>query len=258
MFELIEVQQTLNQFMWPFVRISALIMTMSVFGARTIPNPAKLGLAILITILLMPGLPATQKIEVLSGTGFVTVLSQLGIGIAMGLATRMLFETFVIGGQMVAMQTGLGFASLVDPSNGVQVPILGQFFLMLVTLIFLAVDGQLLIIRIVAESFHSFPISDTGLPQQAIWSFVEFAKWMFAGAVMMAISAALALLIVNLTFGVLTKAAPQLNIFAIGFPISMVTGLLIIWLTLGGFYTHFDNQFGRTMQLVCSFVELEC
>jgi flagellar biosynthetic protein FliR len=258
MFELIEIQHTLSQFLWPFIRISALIMSMSIFGARTIPNPVKLGLAILITVLLMPSIPMAKSIEVLSGTGFVTVVAQLGIGIGMGLASRMLFETFVIGGQMVAMQTGLGFASLVDPANGVQVPILGQFFLMLVTLIFLAVDGQLLLLRIVAESFQSFPISDNGLPQQALWSFVEFARWMFAGAVMMAISAALALLIVNLTFGVMTKAAPQLNIFAIGFPISMVTGLLIIWLTLGSFGTHFDNQFGRTMQLVCSLVDLEC
>jgi len=258
MFELAQIQQLLNQFFWPFIRISALVMSMSIFGARTIPNRIKLTLSILLTILLIPALPTLPNIDIFSGEGFITILAQLSIGIGMGLATRMLFETFVIGGQMVAMQTGLGFASLVDPSNGVQVPILGQFFLMLVTLIFLAVDGQLLMLRIVAESFQSFPISSNGLQQDALWSFLGFAKWMFAGAVMMAISAALALLIVNLTFGVMTKAAPQLNIFAIGFPISMVTGLLIIWLTLGGFYTHFDNQFGRTMEMVCSLVELEC
>ncbi len=258
MLELAQIQQMLAQYIWPFLRISALIMSMSIFGARTIPTRIKIMLAVLITALIVPTIPAFPSIDVFSGDGFITVVAQIGIGIGMGLASRMLFETFVIGGQMIAMQTGLGFASLVDPSNGVQVPILGQFFLMLVALIFLAVDGQLLLIRILAESFHSFPISSHGLQQQAIWAFVEFARWMFAGAVMMAISAALALLIVNLTFGVMTKAAPQLNIFAIGFPISMVTGLLIIWLTLGGFYSHFDNQFGKTMQLVCSLVELEC
>ncbi len=258
MFELEQIFQSINQFIWPLIRITAMIMTMSIFGARTIPNRIKLMLSLMIAFLLMPSIPQTQNLEIFSGAGFITVISQLVIGIGMGLATRMLFETFVIGGQMVAMQTGLGFASLVDPSNGVQVPILGQFFIMLVTLIFLAVDGQLLMLRILAESFQSFPISSEGLGQQAIWSFIEFARWMFAGAVMMALSAALALLIVNLTFGIMTKAAPQLNIFAIGFPITMVTGLLIIWLTLGGFYTHFDSQFGRTMQLVCSLVELEC
>ncbi len=253
-----QLEQMFYQFFWPFIRISTLLFAMSIFGANLIPTRIRILLAIALTLIIAPMIADTAKMDIFSGAGFLAVISQVGIGAAMGFATRVLFETFVVGGQMVAMQTGLGFASLVDPVNGVQVPLLGQFFLMLSTLIFLAIDGHLLMLRILAQSFNSFPISETGPTSEGLWNLVLFARWMFAGAVLMALSAALALLTVNLTFGIMTKAAPQLNIFAIGFPISMVSGLLIIWLTLTGFSGHFNNQMGRTIDVVCGLVKLEC
>ena len=235
-----------------------MLFAMSIFGANMFPHRVRVLLAVAITLLIAPQIPAFKPIDIFSGTGFITVFSEVGIGAAMGFATRILFETFVVGGQMVAMQTGLGFASLVDPNNGVQVPLLGQFFLMLTTLIFLAVDGHLLMLKILSQSFVSFPIGQSGPTQEGLWSLILFGRWMFAGAVLMALSAALALLTVNLTFGIMTKAAPQLNIFAIGFPISMVSGLLIIWLTLSGFGEHFNQQLSRTTQVVCNLVKLDC
>lgn len=254
----IQLEQMFYQFFWPFIRISTLLFAMSIFGASLLPTRVRILLAIALTLLITPTIPKIGTLDIFSGAGFMAVISQVGIGAAMGFATRILFETFVVGGQMVAMQTGLGFASLVDPVNGVQVPLLGQFFLMLSTLIFLAIDGHLLMLKILAESFISFPVTETGPEADGLWALIMFGRWMFAGAVLMALSAALALLTVNLTFGIMTKAAPQLNIFAIGFPISMVSGLLIIWLTLTGFSDHFNHQMGRTMDVVCRLVKLEC
>ncbi len=253
-----QLEQMLYQFIWPFIRISTLLFAMAVFGANLMPVRVRILLAIALTLLIAPMIPAIKPMQILTGEGFMAAVSQVGIGAVMGFATRILFETFVVGGQMVAMQTGLGFASLVDPVNGVQVPLLGQFFLMLSTLIFLAIDGHLLLLRILAESFTSFPVSQIGPEPEGLWKLILFGRWMFAGAVLVALSAALALLTVNLTFGIMTKAAPQLNIFAIGFPISMVSGLLIIWLTLTGFSEHFNQQMGRTIEVVCSLVKLEC
>lgn len=256
--EWLQIETALYQLIWPLIRVSSVIFSMSVLGANMVPHRIKVLLSLAITLLITPQIPVIGPMEVFSGQGFITIFSEVGIGVAMGFATRILFETFVIGGQMVAMQTGLGFASLVDPNNGVQVPLLGQFFLMLTTLIFLAVDGHLLILKILVQSFTTFPVGESGPTQQGLWSLLLFGRWMFAGAVLMALSAALALLTVNLTFGIMTKAAPQLNIFAIGFPISMVSGLLIIWLTLGGFGEHFNQQMSRTTKVVCDLVRLDC
>ncbi len=256
--ELAQIQELWNQFLWPLFRISSMLMAMAIFGTRMVPLRIRILLAGSMTLMIAPQLPPMPAVDVFSGLGFTTLISQIGIGVAMGLATRMLFETFVFGAQMIAMQTGLGFASLVDPSSGVQVPILGQFFVFLATLIFLAVDGHLLMLRIIVESFTSFPIGKTGPSSDGIWGLISFGRWLFAGGVLMALSASLSLLVVNVTFGVLTKASPQLNIFTIGFPITLITGLLIVWLTMSGFMNRFEIQFGRTTSVVCSLVKLEC
>jgi flagellar biosynthetic protein FliR len=156
------------------------------------------------------------------------------------------------------MQIGLGFASMVDPSNGQQVPVVAQFFLMLASLIFLALDGHLLMIQMVVASFESVPIGFSGLDVDAFRMISDWGSYMFSTALTAMLSGIIALLLINLSFGVMTRAAPQLNIFAIGFPITMVSGLVVIWLTLGGFIYHFENQWARVVQTMCQLIGSQC
>ena len=162
------IMEWLSSILWPLARVSSLLMVMAVFGSRLAPAHIRIGLALAITLIIAPLLPPMPKIELFSLGSFLVLGQQLLIGIALGLMTQFLLETFVMAGQVIAMQTSLGFATLVDPMNGQSAPVVGQFYLMLATLVFLAVDGHLLMLRMVVLSFETLPVSDSGLSLPSI------------------------------------------------------------------------------------------
>ena len=258
---LINAEQLLSLmaiYLLPFARLSGFLMTLSVVGSANFPARFRLLLALSITFLVVPTLPASEPIELFSAQAFLLMTEQTLIGVVLGFVSRLLLETFVIGAQVVAMQSGLGFASLVDPSNGNSVPALGQFFLMLTTLLFISFDGHLLMIRLVVESFTSFPIGVSQNISEMFYQLVLWSKWIFAAALIMALVAITALLVVNISFGVMTRAAPQINVFSVGFPLTMVSGLILVWLTLAFFLPHFERQMYRANSLICDMVHLSC
>jgi len=242
----------------PFARLSGFLMTLAVIGSRNFPARFRLMLAVSITILVAPVLPTVEPVDLFSLSSFILIAQQTLIGIVLGFVSRLLLETFVVGGQIIAMQSGLGFASLVDPSNGTSVPALGQFFLMLTTLMFLLFDGHLIMLRMVVESFHSVPISGDFNLFEMFFKIVSWFKWVFAAALLMALVSIASLLIVNISFGVMTRAAPQINVFSVGFPITMVSGLILVWLSLAYFLPHFEGQLVRANVLICDLVNLDC
>jgi len=152
----------------------------------------------------------------------------------MGFVLQLVFGALVIAGQSIAMSMGLGFASAVDPQNGVQVPVVSQYFLILATLAFLALNGHLVLIATLVESFHSYPVAVNPWPENLAWHIVLWASNMFKGALLIALPALASILLVNLSFGVLTRTAPQLNIFAVGFPITILSGFIVVLLSLPG------------------------
>ena len=249
------VNQYLADFILPFTRVSALVMTMIGFGARTIPARVKLFLCLTITVAIMPAIPATQLEHLLSFETVLLLAQQVIIGVMIGFVTVMVVNTFTLAGQIIAMQSGLGFASLVDPASGMNVPAVGQFFLVLSSLLFWVMDGHLAYLQFVVISFDTLPISDLHLPVDKYREIVEWGSWMFATALSLAIAPLTAMLLINFSFGIMTRAAPQLNIFAIGFPITMVTGLMIMWLTFGNFLTHFELQWQRALDFSCYLIE---
>lgn len=249
---------TMAAYILPFSRLSGFLMTLAVIGSKNFPARFRMILALVITALIVPVLPEAQPIKLFSLSGFILVIEQTLIGIVLGFVSRLLLETFVVGAQVIAMQSGLGFASLVDPSNGTSVPAMGQFFLMMTTLLFLAFDGHILMIRIVVESFYVFPISSEQPIYSLFWQIVVWSKWIFATAILMALVCIASLLIVNIAFGVMTRAAPQINIFVIGFPMTMVSGLILVWATLAYFLPYFEGQLVRANSLMCSMIGVEC
>ncbi|MGJ8692218.1 MAG: flagellar biosynthetic protein FliR [Thalassotalea sp.] len=249
------INQYLADFLLPFTRISALVMAMIGLGSKTIPARIKLFLCVSITIAIMPAIPATQVGTLFSLQTVLLVFEQMIIGIMIGFVTLMVLNTFTLAGQIIAMQTGLGFASLVDPASGMNVPAVGQFFLILSTLLFWGMDGHLAFLQFVVASFETIPIPSLGFEVIKFKEIVEWARWMFAAALSLAIAPLTAMLLINFSFGIMTRAAPQLNIFSIGFPITMCAGLLIMWLTMGNFFLHFEMQWQRALDFTCYLID---
>lgn len=227
-----EIMSWVGSFMWPLFRIAALVAAAPVFGARTVPVSVKVIMAVVFTLIIAPVSPPIPVIDPLSGEAVLVVLNQILIGAAMGLALQMVFAMFIVGGQTIAFQMGLGFASMVDPSSGTQVPVISQFYVIILTLVFLALDGHLTFISVVAESFRTLPIGVNGLSDNGLWALVVWGGNMYSGAVQIALPAIASLLLINLTFGVVTRSAPQFNIFSIGFPVTLVAGFFIMLSTL--------------------------
>ncbi|GAA6170870.1 flagellar biosynthetic protein FliR [Colwellia sp. KU-HH00111] len=251
------VNQYLADFILPFTRIAALVMTMIGFGARTTPTRIKLFLCVALTIAIMPAIPPSKVDELLSLPTFMIIGQQMLIGISLGFITVMVVNTFTLAGQIIAMQSGLGFASLVDPASGMNVPAVGQFFLILSTLLFWGMDGHLAYLQFIAASFDTLPIGNEQFSSIKYKEIVLWGSWMFATALSLALAPLTAMLLINFSFGIMTRAAPQLNIFAIGFPITMMAGLLIMWLTFGNFLTHFELQWQRALDFSCYLIDCQ-
>lgn len=227
-----EIAAWVGTFLWPLTRVAALMSVAPVLGSRTLPRRIRVMVALALTWTILPFVPPTPILEPLSPSGLLVVIQQVLIGLSMGFLLRLVFGALELGGQMIATQMGLGFASLVDPQNGAQSPLLSQFYTLLGTLIFLGLNGHLLLIQMLADSFQTLPVAPTAVDRDLLWTLVTWASRMFAGAVLIALPAIASLLMVNLAFGVMTRAAPQLNIFAVGFPITLVLGLLILLYSL--------------------------
>ncbi|MGB0893683.1 MAG: flagellar biosynthetic protein FliR [Parashewanella sp.] len=252
------INQTIASYTWPLFRISSMLMVMAIFGANTTPSRVRLLLSVAITFAVAPMLPPMPKVELFSLHSFFISAQQVLIGTAMGFITLVMQQVFVLTGQIIGMQTSLGFASMVDPTSGQQTPVVGNFFLILSTFIFLAVDGHLLMIKMLIASFDTLPVSTEGISIANYKAAAEWGSYVFGAALTMSMSAILALLLINLSFGVMTRAAPQLNIFSIGFPITMLSGLLILWLTLTPIMAHFDDVWKATQVVICNMLELQC
>ncbi|WP_043310557.1 flagellar biosynthetic protein FliR [Pseudomonas sp. ML96] len=236
-----------GQFLLPLFRIASMLMVMPVIGTQLVPARVRLYLALAICLVLAPTLPPMPQVDSISLQSMLLIGEQVVIGVMFGFMLQLYFHLFTVAGQIIAMQMGLGFASMVDPANGVSVPVLGQFLLMLVTLLFLAMNGHLVVFEVLAESFVTLPVGE-GLLLDHYWTLAGKLTWVIAAGLLMALPVVTALLIINLAFGVMTRAAPQLNIFSIGFPLTLVLGLCIFWIGLSDFLAHFQVLTSEALQ----------
>jgi len=245
-------------YIWPFARLSGMVMVMIVSGAKTTPPMIRLFYCLALTVMVAPVLPPMPNVELFSLGSFMIILQQSLIGIAIGFVTVMLIQTFVIAGQIIAMQTSLGFAAMADPASGQTSPVIGQIYILLGTLVYLSVNGHLFMIETVVKSFETLPVSASGLMAVQYYEIAGWMSVMIAAALSMSLSAVVAMLVINFSFGVMTKAAPQLNVFSLGFAVGMVAGLFIIYLSLKSFMFHFNAQWQRAGELICSLLNNAC
>lgn len=241
MFELSDAQigSWVSSFVLPLFRIAALLMVMPIFGTQLVPTRVRLYLSLAISVVLVPTLPPMPLVESISLQAFMLIAQEILIGVMLGFVLQLFFHVFVVAGQILAMQMGLGFASMVDPANGISVPVIGQYFTMLVTLLFLAMNGHLVVLEILVESFTTMPVG-SGLLVNNFWELANGLGWVLSSGLRLVLPAITALLIINIAFGVMTRAAPQLNIFSIGFPLTLVLGMVILWMTMGDILNQYQ------------------
>jgi flagellar biosynthetic protein FliR len=223
---------------WALARISGLLLVAPVLGATMIPARIRLGLALLLTMALAPLAPL--DIRPLSAQGIAILAQQVLVGAALGFILKLIFEAVAFGGHLVSQAMSLGFAETVNPGVGGTTPVLSQFYTMLVTLLFLVMNGHLQLIALLADSFRSLPVGEQGIGANGLWGVLEFASHLFGGAVRVALPALTATLVVNLGFGAIRRSAPSMNLFAVGFPITICLGLLAVWLALRALPGAFD------------------
>jgi flagellar biosynthesis protein FliR len=244
------------QYFWPFVRIGACLMVAPVFGAQFVPARARLLLAVAVSVIVAP-LVTVPDTAPFSLAGVILTIQQAIIGLAIGFALQLIFDALALGGQLLSNTMGLGFAFNVDPLRGASTPVVGQLYMLLVTLTFLALNGHLALIEILAQGFTTLPVGEGGLDSTAIWNVAAWGRELFNGALMVALPGMTALLVVNLAFGVMSRAAPTLNLFAVGFPVTLIFGLVIIYAGLPAVQATFVESLGGALDLVRSMFGME-
>ena len=244
----------LISFIWPLTRILGLIMVAPVFGHRAVPGRVKIGLGVFIALIVSPALPPMPDVGLGSWHGLFILVQQFLIGMAIGFIMRIVFAAVEAAGEIVGLQMGLGFASFFDPQSAGQTLVLGRFFNMLAVLVFLAVNAHLLLLGVLVDSFQSLPISPQPLAAAGFYTVAGFGSTVFAVGLQLALPLIAILLMTNLALGILTRSAPQLNIFAIGFPITLGGGLIVLDLPLPYFAPQFERVFQNAFEATTTLI----
>lgn len=228
-------------FMWPFTRIMGLIMVAPLFGNLAVPARIKVALGVMLALLVAPTLSGPQAFseataltatDLLSLPAILVLVQQFIIGAAMGFAVRLVFAAVEMAGELTGMTMGLGFATFFDPQTRGQSSAISQFLALLVLMFYLATNLHLLLLSTLVNSFSSMPISVTPISGSLYYNLTQWAGNLFSFGVQLSLPMVAVLLITNAALGILTRAAPQLNIFGIGFPVTIGVGLLTLALVL--------------------------
>lgn len=230
--DLHQIASWMQALWWPFVRALALFYSAPVFGSPDVPRKVRIGLSLALAILVEPMLAGHAGGTFGSLPLFLLLtFQQIVIGIMIGFAVRIVFAAVNFAGGLIGLEMGLGFATLIDPKNGVNVPTLSSFLGLLATLVFLAMNGHLLLIAAFAKSFSVAPPNPLLSFDAGTWlALVQWGGEIFLLGVVMALPVVTVLVAINLALGVLAKIAPQLNIFVVGFPVLLLLGLAGLYL----------------------------
>ncbi len=218
--------------LWPAARILAMITVAPLFGHTSVPVTVKLGLGLLLATAMAPGLPAMPEVAPFSGDGLLVLVQQMLIGLAIGFAMRLVFAAVELAGELAALSMGLSFSSFFDPLSQSTSSSVSQFFGWLALMVFVASNLHLAMLATLAKSFIALPVSATPMGTGPFRLLASYGSQVFALGLQLALPIIAALLVTNLALGILNKAAPQLNLFGIGFPVTLGAGFLMITVVL--------------------------
>lgn len=249
-FSLDQIMGWVVSYLWVLIRVGAVFMIAPVFGARSVPARLRALLALAVTLVIVPVAPPAPAVDPLSIAGLLLVAQQVVIGLVIGFSLNLIITMFVFAGATIALSMGLGFAQTVDPQNGVNVPLVSQFLTIVATLLFISLDGPALMIKLLADSFVSMPVAPVGLDAESFRRLADFGQAIFTNGILVALPVVTTLLMVNIAMGVITRASPQLNIFSVGFPATLMIGFFLLLVTSPTWLPHMERFLHQVLTLI--------
>lgn len=232
-----DVSLWVGRLWWPALRVGGFVLAAPIASETVIPKLVKIVLSLSLAFLMAPLIRIPEGLSIFSGAGSLAAAQEVLIGVAIGMVVQLTFEALTFAGQTISLSMGLGFATLVDPQRGANTTVLGQMFMIIGMLTYLALNGHLVLLGALAESFQTLPIGAAHIDKNFLVSVVLWGAHVFESGLLIALPAVIALVIVNLALGVVTRAAPQLNLFGIGFTITLLCGFFVLIAGLDGIMT---------------------
>ena len=252
-FEIDQLYGWINAFLWPFFRIAGLLGTAPLLGESSIPVRLKVGFAALVAVAITPALGPLPQVPTGSFAGLMIAVQQVLIGTAMGLVMRIVFAAVQTAGEFIGLQMGLSFASFFDPATGANTAVLARIMNIVAMLVFLALNGHLIMLGGLVHTFDVLPIQIGGLDSNGWGVLLEWSSQVMVSGMLLALPLIIVLLTINLALGILNRTAQQLSVFAVGFPISLMTGLVLLTIvlpqTLPFLSRLFDNGYSTMARL---------
>lgn len=231
-FQIDQLYGWITAFLWPFFRILSLIGAAPVLGESSIPVRVKIGFAAVVTVAVAPSIGPLPNIPPASYEGLWITLQQVLIGTSLGLTMRIVFAAAQTAGDFIGLQMGLSFASFFDPATGANTAVLARIMNIMAILLFITLNGHLLLLAGVLRTFETLPISAHALNPDGFGMLFEWSSQVLLGGMLLALPFIIILLTINLALGILNRTAQQLSVFAVGFPITLVTGLILLMVIL--------------------------
>ena len=207
-----DVSTWVGRLWWPTLRVAGFVLAAPIASEAVIPRLVKIVMSVALAFLMAPLVQIPASLSIFSGAGLLAAVQEVLIGVAVGMVVTLAFEALTFAGQTISLSMGLGFATLVDPQRGAQTTVIGQMFMIMGILTYLAINGHLMLLGVLAESFQSLPVGAAHIDRNFLLSVVLWGARIFESGLLIALPAVIALVIVNLALGVVTRAAPQLNL----------------------------------------------
>ena len=239
---------------WPCLRVTGFVLSAPIASETVIPSRVKIILTLVLAFLLAPLAPVPAALSIFSGAGMLTAVQELLIGVAIGLVMQLAFDGLTLAGQTISQTMGLGFATLIDPQHGANVQVMGQLVSIMGTLSYLAVNGHLVLLGALANSFQTLPIGAEHIDSSFLLNVATWGARIFETGLLVALPAIIALVIVNMALGVVSRAAPQLNLFGIGFTITLLCGFFVLMVGLDGIMVGISSLIDSTLRIVIDLV----
>ena len=248
-----DISQFTARMWWPALRVGGFVLAAPTMSEAAIPRQVKLILTLALTFVLAPAVSVPAGLSIFSAEGLLVAALEILIGVSIGMVVQVAFEALVFAGQSISLTMGIGFATLVDPQRGAQTPVLSQFFMILGTLTYLAVNGHLVLVSSLADSYRTLPIG-THVDRDFLLAVVTWGARVFDTGLLIALPAVVALVIVNLALGVVTRAAPQLNLFGVGFTITLMAGFFVLLVGLDGLMAGISSLISSALAAAAALV----
>jgi len=249
-----DISEWVGRLWWPSLRIGGFVAAAPIASESSIPKRVKVVLSLSLAVMLAPLAPSPAALSIFSAAGLLTAFQEILIGVAIGMVVQLAFEALVFAGQSISMTMGLGFATVVDPQHGANVTVVGQIFMIMGILSYLAINGHLVLLGALANSFQTLPIGGEHVDRAFLTSVAVWGGRIFETGLLVALPAVIALIIVNMALGVVTRAAPQLNLFGIGFTITMICGFFVLLVGIDGIMSGISSLVDGALREVVDLV----